>query len=492
MSSPHAAGAAALLWSRARRDGLSLSAREVQALLMNYAVPRVDEVGGAFKAAVTRQGAGALDVAAAAQARFLARSGDIAELNFGMHAETGAIGERLLEVEVRNLTKEDIFVLAESRFSGPSDEGRGVFVIVPTEPLRVPAGGTSTFPVRLVFEAGRLFTWPMRDDTATAFLVESVEIDGNVFLTETDEVGVVVADQATASLPFYVMPRRASTVREIAFVPAEGADPPLMLENGSHPGGVELYAVPEVSGGGDSEDPREPELRYELDLHRVGARFNEEGESLDFVLRSFNTAPMQWLTISEVFVDTNGDGLVDHRIRYGSESVLRGGEVRPQMALAVAEWDPDVGRMTSAERVTINAGDDLHSGVQHFEVPWADLGLFGPRPISFWVKRQGVTEDWLNAPDTEIAPNGADALGRGAPRYLLDPLGWSHKPEIWTMTVAAGGRSVINLEPVDGGGDLKPRLLAYLPDNPPGEQLIALGRALDRIPILLPMLLKNY
>jgi hypothetical protein len=162
------------------------------------------------------------------------------------------------------------------------------------------------------------------------------------------------------------------------------------------------------------------------------------------------------------------------------------------MAVSVAQWDPDLGRTTSAERVNITKGDDLHSAVQHFEVLLADLGLSGPRPLSFWVKRQGVTEDWLNAPDTEIAPNGADAVGRGAPRYILDTLDWSHLPERWTTTVAAGGRSVINLEPVVGGGKLKPRLLAYLPDNAPGEQLIALGRAAELGPIYLPMLLEDF
>ncbi|MFQ5460605.1 MAG: S8 family serine peptidase, partial [Anaerolineae bacterium] len=79
MSSPHAAGAAAVVQQRSAAEDLGLSGADVAALLMNYAVASITDTGaGGTQLGVARQGAGRVDMLRAGTGQVLLRAGDLA------------------------------------------------------------------------------------------------------------------------------------------------------------------------------------------------------------------------------------------------------------------------------------------------------------------------------------------------------------------------------------------------------------------------------
>jgi len=469
-ASPHVAGAAALMRHRSDVEALGLGALDLAALLMNYAQPVVYEsVGGESRpVAVTRQGAGRLDVLAAGRGKLLVRVGDMASINLGpisLHRPE-RFSRRLT---VRNLSADTVWFTVSARFRDDDDAGRGISVEVPEpigdRPIRIPGRGLIEVPVEFQADPVGFSAWSIRGQPATsAATLDELEIDGYLTLSPVTEGGERSADEPVVSVPFYVLPRRASRVHSAGSVaPKEGAGGRLSFANeASFAGDVELFVVPK---GAETEDPDERDIAHELDMRRVGVRYGPatgpaDQKQLTFGIGLYDAAPVPQVSSYEVYLDTDRDGDPDRRVRTGTQRALGGGGSSEQMVVAVGRWDSQAGTVQD-ELVVANQPADLYSRVAMFGVPISALGLDEPAPLEFYVVHRGLNEDWLHTPRTDVAPDGA--AEPGGPRYRFDLGQVAYEPTRWSLSVEAEQASAVELQP--GPGGWAHSFLAVYPDN---------------------------
>ncbi len=214
MAGPHIAGAAALVHHRNRAEDLGLGADDLAALLMNYARPIVFQGLGADKTVVpvVRQGAGQVDLWGAGTGSLLVRTGDLASINLGPVSLTGP-EHQVRPLAVRNLTHEPVTFRVEAAFLFEEDRGQGLDIDVPDGPLTLVGGAETTVKVLFTLDPGAMRAWTLRPAAgAAAGLVDTLEIDGYVTFTPVDSQGDPMPDVPVPSVPFYVLPRRASAI----------------------------------------------------------------------------------------------------------------------------------------------------------------------------------------------------------------------------------------------------------------------------------------
>ncbi len=488
MAAPHAAGAAALLVQRNRAESLGLGALDLAALLMNTASPAV--LQGSEVAPVSRQGAGRIDVAAAAESQLVARAGDIADLGLGFLPLVE--DERRIEqrVGIRNLGPDEAFLMAEAVFHRESG-GKGLRIELPDEPLRVPAGQEADLPVVFRLTADALQPWTLLDQGLDALQMNRLELDGQVRLRPVDAQGQPVEGRALG-LPFRVLPRRAS--RMDAGIDA-GNRPVLELSNGGQAGAVELFVLPEPPAGLPALDPDEPSAQYELDLAALGLRFESEPDGeprLRFLVASHEAASAPGLTVTEIYLDSDDDGRDDWRLRHGALSGLSSGNPSSSMGVGLAAWDPEAFEIIGGEQMIPTEPVDLHGQLAGFALPLSRLEMDAPGPLRIGLVRRGLTEDWLRDPAGDQAPDGM--LPPAGQRYRLDPEAWSHLPDAWRYELDGGADLVIPLQPRPGAEAASglPRLLAVYPADAPepwGRQFEPIEARQARL--WLPMLLSG-
>ncbi|RIL11883.1 hypothetical protein DCC79_03455 [bacterium] len=482
MASPHVAGAAALVHHRNRAEGLDLSALDVAALLMNYARPVVFDTAGARPMVpVVRQGAGVIDLWRSGTADLVVRAGDIASLNLGPLYAVGPLRvERRLAA--RNVGDAPLTVRVAARFAYDEDAGAGLAVETPPEPVAVPPGTTVEIPLTFTVDPAALRPWALRPGaTADGGAVQRLEIDGYVTLTPVDAAGEPVPEGPVASVPFYALPRAASELAA-GYLPPALADRVNTLtwrNRSAHAGQVELFAAPLVAapGGlaraaargaadglqapaGAPEDPDEPDVARELDIRAVGARFEPpaaEGQPgrLTFGLVRHAPAAIPMVTSYAVYLDLDGDGRADHRVREAAAGST--------MRTAFAAWDADAGAIRGTEAFTgTTHATDVHTRVTLLGVPLAAVGMTEPRAFGFWVVNTGLNEDWLFTPNVDVAPDGAGTPD--GPRYGFDPTRLARVPLARSVPVPGGGEAVIGLNV--GPGEDDAAWLALYPDDP--------------------------
>lgn len=462
MSGPHLAGAAAVLHQRSDEEGLDLGADDVAALLMNYARPVVWE--GADRGTlvpVTRQGAGELDLLASGRGQLLVRTGDLASVNLGPRSLQAPF-EETVTLRVRNLGDTDLRVRVEGALLYEDDRDRGLEIRAPEGPQLVAAGSSTSLEVGFAFAPARMRFWDLLGPAgASAAAVQQQELDGYLRLTIVGEDGQPVEDALSPSVPFYTLPRRASDL-SAGFTPAEpGGTGGLLVRNASpFPGSVDIFHLPEIDGEPAPEDPDEPDVLYELDLRRVGARIVEatgpvsHTHELQVTTVTWERAAIPQVTRLEVYVDADLDGEIDHRIRESSAG--------DAMQVVYAPWDAAAGAPAATEQGDgASQRHDLHSRVRQISVPLEAIGLQQPAAIDYYVVHRGLNEDWLDVPDVDVAPDGADAPG--GPRYRLDPDRASRLPVAWSVEGLEGEAEIPFAE---GPGSVDPAwLLTYARDR---------------------------
>lgn len=484
MAAPHVAGAAALLAQRNRSESRRLQALDLAALLMNYAVPVSTGGTSPLPASVVRQGAGRVDVAVAGTATVVVRSGSIAGANFGVVTPRSTATYRQM-LSIRNLGDAPLRLVPEVAFYRAEDADAGVGLRLPAE-VTVPGRGSADVPLLVEVAPARVREWGLRGlASAGSALVGRLEVDGAVTLQPVDEAGAPRGDLAAPRVPFYVLPRAAASVWVAApRAPGAGMDR-LVLENpvaassggAAVPGRAEIFGVPEGAEVADPDD-----AVGELDVWRVGTRFEpsvgptEARFTVAVVLRRPAVLPL--LTRVELFLDTDGDGLLDWRARSVPEGdVLPGGRM-DRLVVALAGWNPASNQVVGTERRVADVGAEMHGRVLLLPLPLAQLGLAGPQPVSFFVQHRGLTEDWLGTTAVDVVPDGADLPG--GPRLLARPDGVSPVPA--SIVLAPGATAEVTL-----AGPLRGGVLALYPDNmldPPEAQVqwVRPGRATGRPP----------
>ena len=503
MSSPHLAGAAAVVQQRNRDEALGLGAGELTALLMNYARPVIGQGEGV--ASVARQGAGRVDLMGAGTGDLLVTAGDIASLNIGPMALTE---RRSYEhtLSLRNLSEEALRVMTRVDFLYAEDVSRGLSVGLPEGPVTLAPGAASELPVVVEVDPAALRPWTrlgVAGDGAGS--VQAAEIDGYVVLSLVDGEDAPIEDAPEVSVPFRALPRPASDVRALGLPPARV--PPTRVDAGEIPlenhapftGTAEIFALPfDEEGLPAGLDPDEPEVALELDLRAVGVRFDPPKDAssrgmltFGFALHEIAAIPQQ--AVTEILLDVDDDGAPDHRIRAAAS--------RDRMVTRYAAWDAAAGTISGTEATTgTQHMADLHGRVEMLSVPIDAVGLEHPAlPIRFSVLRRGAHEDWRHVGLSDMLPEQGDPGASGA----ATP--WAHLriamsdrlrlPERWTVTLKGGEETSVPM--VDGFGVDVPELLLLYPSNDfaPGAGVVGgqvqVLRSLPRT-LMLPLLSQDH
>lgn len=482
MSSPHVAGAAAVLLSRSRAQGLGLAPRDLGALLVSTAATKVLAADGSgAEAPVTLAGAGRLDLLSAGRAVLLPRAGDFAALGFGIVELTETQQRLRRTVRVGNLAAEELWVMARGEWR---KAGTPIAWLLPTEPVRLPPRGKADLEIGLQLRAEDFGTGLEPFEQPGAAAMDRLEMDGRLTLLVTDAEGRPRTEFATAQLPVQLLPRRASRISGRAA--SEPGGDLLRLRAGAFAGKAEIYAVPELAGVPAPPDPDEPELALNADLWETGLREMPGAGTLDLLLSSREATALAIGTLSTVYIDRDEDGRMDLRLRLGSLGFLSGGGLQgPQLGWGLATLD--AAGQPGPERVQGLAGAPLLSGALRLALPLADLGMTEGQAFRFAVQRQGVSEDWYGRPAEDWAPDGASATG--GPRYRFDPRA-SGAPERWQAEVLIDQE--IRLSPPAGAGPRHWEWLAFYPQNagqPAGAQVQRLRPAW--VELVLPLLFRT-
>jgi subtilisin family serine protease len=455
MAGPMVAGTAAILQQRNRVQKLGLGAADLGAMLMNYARPVIyQDPNTRTPVSAVRQGAGLVDIWRAGTAQFVARAGDIASINLGAVALSEPVTLRRT-VTVRTVGRDAPLRLAVS-LDRPGDTGFGpaVKVTVPAQPMSVGAGETVSFDVVFTVDPAALPDWTLYPNPplSDAGLIAAQEVQGHVLITPIDDQDQPLAALPQASLPFYLLPRKASrfTASPLA---AALADPvnAIRLRNDGQPGTAELFALPRaglVAAAGRqpsaAEDPDEANVLHELDIRRVGVRLEKgapDGQDLVAVAISrHEAAAIAHVTQLSVYVDGDRDGKTDHVMR----EVISGNPA--QVVTQYAQWDPTLnggrGEVVSGTLKTDLAAHrtDQHTRLTVLAAPAAGLGI-GAGGFAFHVVATPLNEDWLSPPhpktvaQSDVAPDGADQAD--GPRYVFNPADMARVPAAWSLSLPA-------------------------------------------------------
>ena len=453
ISSPHVAGAAALLRQRDRAEDLELTAPELAAMLMNYTRPMLSELDGrAQSVPITRQGAGRLDVLKSGTADLVVTAGDIASLNLGpMSLTEKTVVEK--QFEVKNLGEQAVFFELASSLTDQEAHGTSVTVTLPEGVIPLGPKKSVQVPVRFEVDPAALGDWTLRGVTPISLAAfDALEIGGAISVNLVDSSGNALPDTNPARVPFWTLPRAASRVR-----PEIVDRQQVTFENASDfPGDVELFVVP----FGGTEDPDEDDVRGEIDVRSVGVRFEPGagGETfLTFGIALHEISVVPQVTQYEFYIDLDRDGYADKRVRTANE-----GKLGDLVSVKVADWDSDAGQIVGDEQSAGLAAFDVNTRIAVVAVPLSALGLDAPRAFDFYLISRGLTEDWWDMTNVDIVPNDVDGpCGRVLLR--VEPERWSGVPSQWTFTVEPGGKATARRD--DGHGDIVPRLMALLPDN---------------------------
>jgi subtilisin family serine protease len=412
MATPMVTGAAALLAQRNRAEGLGLDARELSALLMNTAQSGLwDASGGA--APVARQGAGMVDAFRAGTASFVATGGDTASLNVGA-VSVGEATQLQRSITVRNLTDQPLALRPARAFRKTGWPERGVDVAVPTGLVAVAPRGQATIPVTIALSpGGEPNAWDglSADGDFSEAALGASEADGQVTLTAEGPEGEPTATWP-AQVPFYVLARAASDVQV-----TERTTQTIRLANSSpdHAGAVEVYRF---APGAPTTDPDEPDVLGALDVRHAVLRRHGDDYTLLVALAAPLSVPQ--LTSLELYLDTDTDGVIDHRVRTGPQSLFQFDGDPERMQLGISTWDEAHGQPTGVEQIRPWRGPlGLYSRLLAVTVAAADLGVSGPRDLAFYVIHRGLNERWRPGPEVDVAPDGADQAG--GPRFRTSP-----------------------------------------------------------------------
>ncbi|MFI0607787.1 MAG: S8 family serine peptidase [Anaerolineae bacterium] len=511
MAGPMVAGTAALMQHRNRKQNLGLGAADLGAMLMNYSRPVIyqDPVTRAPITAV-RQGAGLVDIWRAGTAQFVARAGDIASINLGAMALSAPANFRQT-VTVKPLDKNAPMRLALA-LDRPGDTGFGpaVKVTLPKSPMTIAPGETVSFDVVFDVDPAALPDWtlypsPLVSDPGP---IAAHEVQGHVLITPIDDQGQPLADVPQASVPFYLLPRKASdfSAQPLAAALSDTVNA-IRLRNDGLPGTAELFAVPRVGLVAETdrqpsaaEDADEPEVLRELDLRRVGLRLEPGAEGsgplLSVAIARHETAAIAHVTNLAVYIDADRDGKTDHVLR----EAVGGSPV--QVVTEYAGWDPTLnegrGEIISGTLKTDLAAhrSDQHTRLSVLTAPAAGLGIGEQGSFAFHVVATPLNEDWLSPPhpktvaQSDVAPDGADQAD--GPRYVFNPADMARIPAAWSLRLPAesgSARGSIALGRGPGETDYS-WLLAYPGDDfatTKGQiQVLEPGR---EGPVYLPLLL---
>ena len=248
-ASPMVAGAAALLKGQ---FGDELLPQQYKALLMNTANTEIyldgnpATNGGGRLAAVSRIGAGRVDVLKASRTKLLAwdstdESDPLAwtgSLSFGYQPVSDTyVATRTLTIWNRHPLDQEVLLSSDFRYAEEVDMGVTVEPLVTD--ISIAAGSMVTIPVRLTIDAAALPAWTTDkgEHGYDGYLFDTLEFGG--YLTIEAVTGGTPLDEAI-SVPWYVVPKK---VADTSAALAEGEQVSLMNASPKVTSTVEGFAL---------------------------------------------------------------------------------------------------------------------------------------------------------------------------------------------------------------------------------------------------------
>lgn len=332
MASPMAAGAAALLVDRLRKQGLllrdvpmqpgvaasGLGALDVGALLINYTetVWSGSNRGGS-PVPLARGGSGRINVLRSARGGTILRAGTIANINYGRVQFGSDVKEfEGKSFQIKNITGADKTYRIETKFLFGNDEGAGVTYGLTDREMMVPANGIET--VTVLAEARSADMKPYGAYGGGNVMnrlggVTDAEFDAHVVVTEVDAGGNPVPGGDVATLPIYMLPRATALVSAAAnpvlVSPSTGVGTVKFDNDAQFPGTAELFALAAV----DEPDNTGPQLNIE----RVGIRVVPDPQGnrmIEFAIQTQRARALPLDSSFRIYLDTNRDGKFDHQL----------------------------------------------------------------------------------------------------------------------------------------------------------------------------------
>ena len=307
-----------------RQEHPTRSPMVIKALLMNSAETniRTNPIFGPDLAPITRIGAGELRVnrALALEAAAWVPADKSAALSFGFHALT-TTETFTREVRVQNLVRRDLTFNISSDFRYASDAVTGAVTLSMPSSITVPARGSATFTVTMTIDPSRLPTWSLTNGNASGSSTQltAMEVDGYVTLS---------SDTNTMTLPWHVLPRRASAL--VATPGSLVAGNPITIANPSATTGrADIFALTGVSPR--DERPTEADLPH-IDLRAVGVRYGGVnptfGDLVEFAVTTFGERSTPVVPAAFSFlIDVERDGIPDYEVFNGQPAGAAGQSV---------------------------------------------------------------------------------------------------------------------------------------------------------------------
>lgn len=438
MASPAAAGAAALLRQRARRDGLDLSAADLAALLMNYAQPvlRLDRQDTGAVPAVMRQGAGRIDAWQSAHGQTLVRSEhNLAALAFGhLHLEDERLTLRRT-LSVRNLADKPQTYTPSFRWAeSDEDDAQGAEVTIAPERLTVPAGQERSIELTLEIDPRDLPRWdllgaePLVDEARLA----ARELEGTLLVEATDGRGRPVRDGDQVGLPLHLLPRRHGCTAMEETGPVVFQEPnesvPLVWRNGcGAAGGVEPYFL---IGTDARESEHDPDFPTRLDIAAVGLRYGrrdpaqpESPFDIAWAVQMRRASRIPAELELRIYLDLDLDGRFDRVVfnqpgPAADPALPTGRWVVSHAPLIEGTIEPDLARLVPAVALQRY---DLDAQVAVLALPAAELGLDlagGQARFNFAVAAVDAVEDYPWTAGFEGRDYAPELPRRGEPYHV--------------------------------------------------------------------------
>ena len=434
-AAPMVAGAAALLLDKTP----TLPVAEVKSLLMNTAETDIrmnPSLNPNPLAPITRIGAGEVrvDRAAASGTAAWETRGNGASLSFGYHAIAAPLSVRK-SVTVKNYGGSAKTYSIRRSFRYTNDAAGAVTVEVPTS-LRVPAGATRRFDVRIRIDPSELPIWDLNGGPrgGDGWRLQGFEYDGYITLN--------AGASDTVHLAWQVFPHRSAKVRaEESFDLGTDGTATVEVENDSDvlDGRVDVFSL---TGRSDRLPrrllPKPGENRAIIDLSAVGVR--QVGTNIQFGIDTFGArAHPNYPAEFDVLIDTDLDGIDDY-ILFTAEN---GGFAATGQNLT---WVFDV--ETGATTAFFFTDADLNSGNAILTAPLAAVGLTPTTQFEFLV------EAW----DNYFVGERTDFIGTmtytlGSPRFLGTGL---------PPAIPANGEAELQITANPGGEEASPSQTGFL------------------------------
>jgi hypothetical protein len=359
-AAPMVSGAAALLLQAfPNRTPL-----QIKSMLMNSAETNITTnpallPGGL--APITRIGAGELRVNKAIGLKAIAWNPETqsAALSFGQFEVPfdGVVVAR--KVKVRNLTNSTRTYSISRSFRYADDAASGAVTVITPGSVSVGPQGTKEFQVSLLIKGSKLPTWTLSGGVqgGSGAALNGPEYDGYITLTSGSE---------KLSLPWHVLPRKASATVASPFVRTSRGGTLKLLNLGVESGNYDVFSLTGQSGRIPQADLPGPGDNFAVvDLQSIGVRHLPASvfgaDYLEFAISTFGRrVHPNYPAEFDVYIDSNNDGTADYVV-FNTE--LGGFSASGQNVVSVANL------AGGAATAVFFTDADLDSGNAIFTVP---------------------------------------------------------------------------------------------------------------------------